>query len=379
MSPSDLVFVCLNPRKTKRRNIETLLRPFGTRVFRTTPPMGDTPYPETEMRVAEALSNAIVPDRLAVLHQAKIWALRRFYAGTRAYFETNPHAVAVAWNGLNTMRQIFMRAAQDAGSRTLFFELAPFPDRITVDPKGVNYQNALPRHAAPYLAWAKTECRNPLGWQELRDTITQRKPSTHYRSDTPAPPMEGRFIFVPLQVPGDSQLRVFGGAFRTIDMFVDTLLQQAHHCPPGWHIRIKEHPSATPFVAAAIRVSGVRNVVLDNVTDTFQQVRQSELVLTVNSSVGLEAMFFDKPVVAAGDCFWAIDQIAGAAKTPQALAHLFADPGRVGFDPEARQAFFNFLNQEYYPRLSTPETPPILNRLQGVDAYGFWDATPGPQ
>ena len=335
--------------------------------------MGKTLYRETEMRVAEAFSNAIAPNKRAILHPAKLWALRRFYAGTRAYFEANPNAVAVAWNGLNTMRQIFMRAAQDAGSRTLFFERAPFADRITADPRGVNYENSLPRQAAPYLTWAKTKCRDPEAWLKLRDTIAQRKPITKYGHDVPVPPMDGPFIFVPLQVPGDSQLRVFGGMFRTIDVFVAAILRHAENCPAGWHIRIKEHPSSVPFVGAAIRASGVQNVVLDNSTNTFDQVRQSKLVLTVNSSVGLEAMFFDKPVVAAGNCFWAIEGIANSAQTPEALAKLFSDPNQVTFDPDARHAFFSFLDQEYYPRLSAPLALPIMDRLKGPDALGFWE------
>ncbi len=373
---SETEFLCLNPRKAKKRNIKSLLSPIGPIEFRTMPPMGFTLYSEADNQASAAFSNAISPGRLAFLNGLKLWVLRRFYCGARAYFEANPNTVAVAWNGLNSMRQVFMRAAQDAGNKTLFFELAPFPDRITADPKGVNFENSLPRTAAPYLAWAKVKCRDPHGWRALRDTITQRKPSAKYQTSAQAPAMEGPFIFVPLQVPGDSQMRVFGGQYRTIEQFVDTILSAAHNCPPGWHIRIKEHPSAAPFVRKAIEASGVTNVRVDNVTDTFAQVKAAELVLTINSSVGLEAMFFDKPVVAAGQCFWAIDGIAAAAQNPQALADLFSTPLSASFDPLARQAFFNFLNEEYYPRLSTPKSIPMTDRLNGPDAFGFWSTTP---
>ena len=50
----------------------------------------------------------------------------------------NPDAVAVAWNGLGGSRQAFLLAARDAGLGTLACELAPFPGRITIDPRGVN-------------------------------------------------------------------------------------------------------------------------------------------------------------------------------------------------------------------------------------------------
>ena len=50
-------------------------------------------------------------------------------------------------------------------------------------------------------------------------------------------------------------------------------------------------------------------------TDTFEQVKKANLILTVNSSVGLEAMLFEEQVVAFGNCFWAIEGISTSAKT----------------------------------------------------------------
>lgn len=180
---------------------------------------------------------------------------------------------------------------------------------------------------------------------------------------------------MPLQVPGDSQLRLYGGAFKTVEQFVDAILNAARNCPDGWQVRIKEHPSAAPFVKDAIDAAGALNVVLDNVTDTFEQVRQARLVVTVNSSVGMEAMFFGKPVVACGDCFWAIEDIAASAKTPQALYNALANPDGVTYNAQARQAFLSYLDQCYYPKLSAPEPAAITTRLADPDQTGLWAMT----
>ena len=90
---------------------------------------------------------------------------------------------------------------------------------------------------------------------------------------------------------------------------------------------------------------------LDNASDTFELVRRSALVLTVNSSVGLEAMLFDKPVVAMGRAFWAIDGLAARAPDASSLAAIMTAPDAIRFDPAARDAFLSFLVGEYYPEL----------------------------
>lgn len=370
--PIPVKFTCLDPRKTKKRQIQRMLETVGAIRFISMVPLGFTHYSETDARAAKALETAKKQPRRAFTRWAKLFLLKRQYAGCRAYFERTPSMVAVAWNGLNGTRRVFMDAAKDAGNKTLFFELAPFLDRITIDPKGVNFANALPREPAPFIAWAARTGANLQSWHGLRDTITQRKPAAPRAGADTAPPMTAPFIFVPLQVPGDSQLRLNGGAFKTVEQFVDAVLNAARNCPDGWQVQIKEHPSATPFIKDAIDAAGARNVILDNITDTFEQVKQARLIVTVNSSVGMEAMFFDKSVVACGDCFWAIEGIAASAKTPQALAVVFANPDAVTFSGLARQAFLSYLDQCYYPKLSVPERAAIITRIADPDQTGLW-------
>ena len=335
-------------------------------------PFGFKSYPETVVRAKTAMETSTNIPQSAFVQALKLWMYRRQYAGSRSLFERNPNAVAVAWNGLNSARRVFMDAAKDAGNKTLFFELAPFPDRVTIDPNGVNFNNSLPRVATPYVGWAKENATDPLQWHSLRDTITQRQPAKPPAPLSTQHSLDGNFIFVPLQFPGDSQLRIFGGDFKTVDKFVQTILDAACKCPPDWHIRFKEHPTAASFVRAAIEKSGCSNVVLDNTTNTFEQVKKSKLVMTINSSVGMEAMFYEKPVVAAGDCFWAIKGIATHAGTVQKIETILSNPANVTFDPEARHAFLNFLDQCYYAKLPDPKIDDIHRRLNGLDAFGFW-------
>lgn len=360
-------FVILDPRKEKRRLMAELLAPIGPLTWLRMPPLSRHDYPETAVKADLAAGAAIRAARSGIPGRVQCQMYAWQYNGTRALLERRPDAVAVVWNGLNGARRAFAEGARDAGARTLFFELAPFRGRVTCDPRGVNFANSLPREIRPYLDWAARTGVQPDTWKAERARIRQRAPlrpvaakSCAGRADFAA----GPFLFAPLQVPGDSQLRLFGGAFRTVPDFIAALVSAAEALPEGWHLRIKEHPTAGQSFAHLIR--GPR-VVLDNSSDTFDLVARSSGVVTVNSSVGLEAMFFDRPVIACGQCFWAIPGVAEIAADTSALDRHFAEAPRLGFDTAARAAFLSYLLDEYY--LVTDASDPgrsakILARLE---------------
>ncbi len=365
-------FVCLDPKKQKRKNIEKTLLSSGPLTFLKLPPIGLKNFPETLERVDTAFSAATKIPKSKVLKSVKRLILRLQYNGSRRFFLSHPDHIAVAWNGLNGTRRVFMDGAKDAAAQTLFFELSPFKGRITVDPKGVNFANSLPRSAQPYLDWAAQSGVNDTEWHALRDQIAQRPPIHSVELEENPGRLEEKFIFIPLQVQGDSQLRLFGGQFKTVEKYVETIVDAAQKLPEGWHIRIKEHPSAPKFVRDILGV-GNNKLILDNVTDTFSQVKQSQAVMTINSSVGMEAMFFDKPVVACGLCFWAFQGNAENAKTLEEISALFQNPEDIAFEQETRNAFLNYLHLVYYPQIDRIEPTMISHRLNKADEFGFWE------
>ena len=371
-------FICLDPRKEKRDLVSAVLSPLGKIRWIPIPSVSFRYWPETKQRAEQAFDTATKQPRTKFTQAAKRLLLMMQYNWSRKVFSAQPKAIAVCWNGLNGTRRAFMDGARDAGARRLFFELAPLPGRFTIDPCGVNYLNSLPRDIAIYKTWHALSVHQSDSWRKTRKKISQR-PSTRspvYKNPK-APPLTDPFLFVPLQVPGDSQLRVFGGNFSTVEAFVSALCKAAVHLPTGWYLRIKEHPSAPDSFVASLPGLSDGRLVLDNVTDTFVQVAASRGVVTVNSSVGLEAMFFDKPVIATGQCFWAIDGVAVNARTVEELILYFSDPTSIVFHSASRDAFMSYLTQKYYP--SIPKTSSLQSvfdmieeRLRGPDANGFW-------
>ena len=348
-------FIILDPRRDKRLIVAALLAPLGSLHWRALVPLRLRGYPQTAARAQTALDQATRIPANPVLRRLKLALLAVQYNGSRALFIRHPQAVAVVWNGLNGSRRVFADGARDAGARTLFLERAPLPGRVTVDPRGVNFANSLPREIGFYTGWLAGSGIAPEAWRSLRNQIRARAPKDSVTGDLPPSDLADPFLFVPLQVEGDSQLRLFGGVFRTVPDFIRMLCDVAPALPPGWHLRLKEHPSGQPCVAAIIAGFPGARVALDNVTDTFTQVAASKGVITINSSVGLEAAWFDKPVIACGQAFWALDGVALQAPDAATLTALLAQPEHLSFDPGARAALLTYLDRVYYPRYPAPD------------------------
>lgn len=349
MHPVREKFVCLDPKKKKHAVVETSLSQIGSIDWLKFVPMALKDFPETAERADVALRSATKVPRNSIAMSLKKFLLSKQYNWSRRYFEENNTTVAVVWNGLNGSRRVFMDGARDAGARTLFFELSPLKNRVTIDPNGVNFMNYLSRNAQAYVDWGAN--RGSDAWRKIRSTITARSGSKTFGGPNTAKSLSEPFIFLPLQVPGDSQMRLFGGRHRTLDQVIDSVVAASQFLPENWYIRVKEHPSAEISYAEQIRALNNPRIILDNSTDTFSQVEASMAVLTVNSSVGLEAMFFDKPVIAMGDCFWALPGVAEHCPTHEKLVALFSSVETLQFDQRARHGFLGYLVDEYYPRL----------------------------
>ncbi|MGC9369637.1 MAG: capsular biosynthesis protein [Paracoccaceae bacterium] len=313
-------------------------------------------FPESGARARAALAVAKRQPRGALGRALKFALIWMQYNWSRRYFGRHPGWVAMCWNGLTGSRRAFMEGARDAGAPRLYAELAPFPGRVTLDPDGVNAANSVPRAPQFFRDWAaEAPGRQGEGWRDLGASLTAR---ASRRADVGQVGAEalagvGPFLFVPLQVPNDSQITLFAGWVQSVEGMLAALAEASGDLPEGWHIRIKEHPSARaslaePLAEAVQRAGG--RLVVDNRTDTFEQVKASGGVITINSSVGLQAFFHDKPVIVLGQAFFAIEGLVHVAADRVALAALLRAPEKLGFDPALRAAFMNYLDQVYYPK-----------------------------
>jgi capsular polysaccharide export protein len=320
-------------------------------------------WPETGARVATALMRAKRQPRGPVMRWLKRQLLRGQYNWARSYFTAHPDRLAVAWNGLTGSRMAWLQGARDAGAPVLHAELAPLPGRITLDAAGVNAESSVPQDPEFFRAWAALH--ETHRWREAGAGLSAR---ASRRADVGQAGADGLpdtpFLFCPLQVPDDSQVRLFAGWCGGMAGFLTALAQAVPHLPEGWHLRVKEHPSARQALGPLLEpLLATGRVVVDNATDSFAQLAAARGVVTLNSSMGLQAFFHDRPVVTLGQAFFNLPGLVHHAGGQEALNALFAAPEALGYDETLRAAFVAWLAEIYYPRFShEPGQPPSFDR-----------------
>ncbi len=269
------------------------------------------------------------------------------YAGWRRLWEESPDAVGLCWNGFDRGRYLFAESARRSGRAFLFAELAPLPGFLTLDPQGVNFAGSVPSDSSFYADWSD---RHPEAsdWRETGRHLTARPPRKAAASLAPAAAVTGPFVFVPLQVPGDSQIRYFGDWIDSVEALVLAAQEASMHLPAGWRMVIKEHPSSRVPLGHLVDPVRYPRCVLDNATDTFELVRRSRAVITINSSVGLQAFYFDKPVVVLGQAFFGFEPLVARPASQAELNARMASADALGFDPVLRDRFMRYLVSAYY-------------------------------
>jgi capsular polysaccharide export protein len=279
--------------------------------------------------------------------------LRGQYNWSVRHFPPDPSLVVAVWNGLKGHRLLAVEAARANGHATLFLEEAPLPGRITVDFMGVNAASSIPKMPEFYHRWI---ANNPdvgiSDWRSIRSDLKPRmaakRSDVHQRSggnDLKNKP----YIFCPLQVPGDSQITVFGDWIQSVDSMIENLAVASAALPEGWHLRIKEHPSAgVSFSDRIAQIAGQR-VILDNATNTLDQIENAQAVLTVNSSVGFESIFFDKPVIVLGKAFYDLEGVVIKATSCDHLARMLSRPEKFQFDARLRDFFMSYITSVQFP------------------------------
>lgn len=300
--------------------------------------------------IAVALNSATRQPRSKHARLAKRWFLRSQYAWAYNFLSKQPRSTVICWNGMKGFRYLFMLAAKQLGHETIYLEECPLPNRISVDRQGINFGNSLPRKKDFFLKWAEKNSDLTGKWPSIRDEITPRAPAIGVSSTVADTDLtESKFIFCPLQVPGDSQLTVYGDQCDTVEKTISALHACSEFLPAGFHFRLKEHPSAKKRLTESIKALETDRFRLDNASDTCELIKKAEGVVTVNSSVGLEALFFDRPVAVLGHAFYAIDGIVKKLSSTSDLAEWVDEIAAGRFNSEEKNALLDYLVEVHFP------------------------------
>lgn len=247
-----------------------------------------------------------------------------------------PDAV-VLWNGLKWDQQIMATAARQMGIRCLYMENGALPATTAVDARGVNFLNSLPRSLDFYQNQPETELPAQLvARQQNRRKVQSAETGNHELPE--------KYLFVPFQVETDSQIICFSPWISNMEAFYAQLQQQIDALPEPWVLVIKEHPSAVrSFGHLHQRHPRIR---FANHTPTQELIESSSGVITINSSVGIEALLLGIPVLVLGQAFYGLPGLVAEAHDAAALRNWLQRPEQLPVSTD-RNRYLSFLNKRY--------------------------------
>lgn len=117
-------------------------------------------------------------------------------------------------------------------------------------------------------------------------------------------PLNKKIIFYPLHYIAESQVTVRSNGF--IDQVL-LLKLISLNLPDNHHILVKEHPNVLGRMKLSdlLSIRKLKNVSLVNPKITAHEIiKVSDIIMTINSTVGFEALLYQKPVITFGKSFY---------------------------------------------------------------------------
>jgi hypothetical protein len=191
------------------------------------------------------------------------------------------------------------------------------------------------RHLLVKALWDRdNEYLLPFRW--LAGRIGERARARSLRRFYNHPDLSRPFVYFPLHVTDDYKIK------RVVPHCADQagLVEQvARALPHGWDLVTKEHPMAIGRTPQSLlkRLTQMPNVrVVSPQSNSHDLIQQARAVVVISSTVGLEALLYDKPVLTLGEPFYSgfgitvdLDSFAEIPTAVPAVIDFTADRERI--------------------------------------------------
>ncbi len=370
---------CL-PDNVIGRNISVRTRSLARLLYAFTPSFLPTKLSEEhidamiQMDLRERMARTPAGDqrliRKRLQNRAKKW--HRYFA--HALRGTD---LLVVWNGFQTTKQSALTAAKLLGIKTAFIELGAIPNTLAVDPNGINYNNTLSGKPAEFfmavpLDQEKVDALlySSFDQRSLRKTATPVQEAEEDLAGLPE-----RFILFAMQVHDDSQVLMYSPRFHSmVDAvsYIDAALAQ-YRIQTGDNLRlvVKEHPSDYGRIDYSPLRDAMPEVVFLRRTPVRDLITRAAAVLTINSSVGIEALRYMRPVITLGDAFYNIPGMVRHLEAHESLTEALAETLARPVNTELITRFLCFLRYQYlvpgsYYTTEPSSLRPVVDRLLDI-------------
>lgn len=270
---------------------------------------------------------------------------------TKLLFSIYKHALKqsktthlVTWNGLKFRQRIVGVAAESLNIQIIVMENGLLSGMTTLDNKGVNYLNSVPREPDFFIAQPTTENDTHQALVDHDDSLPK-----HY-------------VFIPFQVNTDSQVVMFSPWLRDMFALVEALLIAEEHLGDKMPtIIMKTHPSCDQDyreLAQKIHCRS-RKIQLRLSGNTQSMITQADAVATINSTVGIEAIAANIKTLVLGQAFYDIPGLTLSAHNQSELEKMLPLLNKFSPNQKIRRGLLNYLRNQYQ----------IPGRWQKADEY----------
>ncbi len=274
--------------------------------------------------------------------------------------QTSPKTVII-YNGSNYPESVLAHVAERAGMPRVYVESGFFPGTLQIDPKGLNGANSVPRDPEFYLK--NTEDFAALGWP---DSVNNRASKKVGQGEISLP---AEYVFVPFQVPSDMQVTLHSPWVQDMVAFLDVIRDAADRNPNETFV-IKEHPSFK------ISVKGLREphprVIFANDNVTSDLIEGARAVITLNSTVGIEGLMLDKPVITLGEACYNIEGLVCHAPDEQTLDRALMQTRLNPVNDALRRQVIGYIYNRYltHGRYDAPPAD-LADRIEKIAHHGI--------
>ena len=256
--------------------------------------------------------------------------------------------IIALWNGKKFPEMIASEVAKTLKVQTLYFENGLFPNTTVVDTQGVNATNSVPRALSFYQNY---NIIAPLPQQLTpRETLGKRIESTLELPE--------KYIFIPFQTNFDTQVVYHGRWLKNMEQLFNVMNKLSQLLEI--HFILKEHPSERQMDYTHLHQKAKRNPYIDfaNTINTQELIQKSSAIITINSSVGLESLLFNKKVIVLGEAFYDIEGITKSANNEEQLKEILSTVESWEVDEEMTKKFLSYLLNDYliHGNWKTPDT-----------------------
>lgn len=313
-------------------------------------------FSESELNVVDNIDTFYSKQKYKIYNEKISQYEKKYFASYIRFIENyiieNEIKIIVMQNDTRWQHQLAIHVAKKLNIKYFVFELGLFrPNSITIDPNGVNYNNSVPRNKNYYLDSRKY---NYFNLETVKSDISEFKRNvilikyliyykigeilnlnsipnkeiklseyikrflkayTNKKQNEFILPKDIKYIFVPLQVSNDSQTLVhsnFKNMIEFMEIVIDGVKKYNKSNELNLKIIFKEHPmdiGKVDYSEFYSKYSTDEDIIFTKYGSTEKLIENSEVVVTINSTVGLEALEKNKKVITLGRAFYSIDGI----------------------------------------------------------------------